>query len=538
MVNNQLSSIIPLPDQLYDLAIIGGGINGVAIARDAAMRGMKTILFEKEDFGSGASTKTSKLAHGGLRYLEHYEFGLVKESMHERSLLLKNAPHLVSPLAFVIPVYRGDPHSFWQVKLGLSIYDYLGKETNLPKYQSLSKEEVLTLFPELKTEGLKGGCLYYDAIMKDNRLIMENMLSAEQYGSHFFNYTTVIGLRKVNDGMTDVDYWDSRQNRKGSITAKAIVNSTGAWSDQIHQMDENLGLVHTYPTKGVHVVIPQVSANYALILRAPQDLRIFFLIPWEGNSLLGTTDTFYSGDPDDVNVKGQDKEYLFRALGHYFAELNLNDHTTIATFAGLRPLAGTKRKSPSLMSRTHQMLRSKSKLISILGGKFTTHRKVAQEVVDVISNQLKFSGFAKCLTEETPLIGAANQEFLHQYSDFCAFCLREFSLKEPQARHLFHNYGVNSQKILSLVKENLQDLEQICPLHPHIMAEVTYAIKYEHAFTLEDWFLRRTSIGYSRCRGEQCAAKVSLKFAELLGWDQSNREKALAKFLCSSESHD
>lgn len=527
MVKSQPSFLIPSQDQLYDLAIIGGGINGVAIARDAAMRGMKTILFEKTDFGSGASTKTSKLAHGGLRYLEHCEFGLVKESMHERFLLLKNAPHLVLPLAFVIPVYKDDPHPFWQIKLGLSIYDYLGKETNLPKYKSLSKEEVIALFPGLKSEGLKGGCLYYDAIMKDNRLIMENILSAEQYGSQFFNYTTVTGLRTDKEGITGVEYWNSQQKIQGSISAKAVVNCTGAWSDQIIQMDESLEFTHTYPTKGVHVVIPQVSANYALILRAPQDQRIFFLIPWEGNSLLGTTDTIYHGDPDEVHVKEQDQEYLYNALGHHFPELNLNNATSIATFAGLRPLTGKKRVNPSFMSRTHKIHRSSSKLISVLGGKFTTHRKVAQEVVDVVSNQLKYNGFSKCLTAETPLIGAINRDD----SEFCAFCLREFGLKESQARHLFYNYGINSQKILSLVGGNLQDLEQICPLHPHIMAEVVYAIKYEHALRLEDWFLRRTSIGYSPCRGEHCAAKVSLKFAELLGWDESCREKSLESFL-------
>ena len=516
---------MPLSDNLakthYDVAIIGGGINGAAIARDAAMRGMKVILFEKEDFGSGASAKTSKLAHGGLRYLEHYKFGLVKESLDERFLLLKNAPHLVTPLSFVVPVYAGDPYPLWQLRLALKIYDHLDRTAILPRYRKLTAEEVLHFFPAIKKEGLKGGCLYYDALMKDNRLILENVLSAEQNGAIVCNYTSVMGVTQEQGHITGLEYQSSNGVR-GTIKGRSIVNTTGAWSNHILQMNGNRESFHVQPTKGVHVVLPQISSQHALILRVKSDQRIFFLIPWEGNSLLGTTDTFYDGNPDHIEIERQDEEYLLRALSSYFPQSHF---PILASFAGLRPLVGSHEINPSSLSRNHEIHVSPSGLISILGGKYTTHRKIAQEVVDKISRNLKTDIFwKKCQTQDIPFIRIEKQSF-------CQICIDEYGLSQNHALHLFTNYGENAFAILDIIKENPQASQQICPFHPHLMAEISHAILHEHACTLEDWFLRRTSIAYSNCQGKYCLNSVADKFSSHFDWSETTRQKAVEDYL-------
>lgn len=512
-------------DQIYDLAIIGGGINGASIARDAAMRGMDVILLEKEDFGYGASSKTSKLAHGGLRYLEHFKFPLVKEALYERSLLLQNASHLVKPLAFVIPVYSQDPYPLWLVKGGLYLYDYLGKgEIPLPKHQSVSKEEIINLFPDIRKEGLKGGCIYYDALMKDNRILIENILSAEQKGAKVCNYSSVTGIVKENDRLMGLKCVENNVER--FVKAKAIVNATGAWSNKILNRDSTDESFQVTPTKGVHLVIPQVTSQHALILRAPQDNRIFFLIPWEGNTLLGTTDTYFSGDPDKVEVEEQDIKYLSQAYAHYFP--NKTALSIISAFAGLRPLIRSNIHHPSSISRDYAIHTSSSGLISVLGGKFTTHRKIAEEVVNHVADFLKIPK-GECLTKNRPLLGSLSQE---ERSDFCNKYLKENYLNEEQVNHLLDNYGKTAFTIMSTSKHN----QPFCSFHPHIIAELIYSIKYEHTRTLEDWFFRRTSIGYSVCQGKHCVEVAAKTFSSHLHWSEKECQQAIQHYLKGTSS--
>lgn len=507
-----------------DLIIIGGGINGAAIARDAAMRGLKVLLLEKNDFGFGASTKTSKLAHGGIRYLEHGHFGLVRESLIERELLLKNAPHLVHPLSFVLPVFKGDPYPLWQLNLGLYLYDFL-KKGSLPRHRKLNKEEILTYFPDLNRNALTGGCFYFDAQMQDNRLVLENILDAEKNGATIFNYSPLTNFVEHHGKIEGVLF--STAGIVNQVKGRIVVNATGAWSDQIAKLKGNHEHNYVKPSKGVHLIIPQINSQAALLLRAPQDGRVFFVIPWKGFSLVGTTDTFYSGSPEKIQVTTEDRQYLLEAINCYFPHLSIDTSKIIAEFAGLRPLAIADEKSISWkVSRDHSIMTSENGLISVLGGKFTTHRKIAEEVVDQVVERLGMKDLKKCMTAKTPLPGASGEISL----DDTHGKLKAVGLSLEHIDHLIGNYGTLSLSIHEIILKDPNEGKQICSDHPHLLAEISYAIRHEHAKKLSDWFCRRTSIAYTTCRGLKCLHVVANKFSELLGWSEQQREAAIKEY--------
>lgn len=489
--------------EYYDLIVIGGGINGASIARDAALRGLKVILLEKTDFGAGASTKTSKLAHGGLRYLEQYEFSLVKESLYERNLLIKNAPHLVHPLEFIFPVYKKDIRPLWQVNLGLYLYDFFARGSEFPKHTKLSKEQISKKFFGIQFDGLKGGCSYYDALMKDNRLVMENVLAAEQAGAKVLNYATVTKILREQNCIKGVGFRQLGAERDIAIKAQVLVNATGAWSNGIVDLEQGVAHCRVAPSKGVHLVIPKLFEK-GLILRAPQDGRIFFVVPWEGYSLIGATDTFFAGNPDALRVEKGEMDYLLEAFCFNFPLIKLERSAVISTFAGLRPLvANHQSKVPSLVSRDHLIQKSEGGMITILGGKFTTHRRIAEEVVDIVISQIDSSAkFGHCRTKETPLPGAiVNTSYLEKE-------LAQQGLNQIQIDHLLQNYGQLARHILEIIKKNPLEMQQICPEHPHTYAELIYAIVFEHVRYVDDWFYRRTSIAYTSCQGKHCREKV------------------------------
>lgn len=482
---------------LFDLVVIGGGINGAAIARDAALRNLKVVLLEKNDFGSGASSKTSKLAHGGVRYLEQFQFGLVRESLKERSLLLKNAPHLVKPLPFLMPVYAGDPHSLWKINLGLYFYDFLAGDSRLPSHKKLTAENVLGVVPGLKSVSLKGGCSYYDAQMLDNRIVIENILGAENAGALVRNHIEVTGLINEEGRIRGVTYADALTGEKGEYRGKVVINATGAWSGAIGNMEPDA--VHSLPrpTKGVHLVVQNIIPETALLLRAPQDGRVFFILPWGDYSIVGTTDTFYGGNPDRISVDNEDRTYLLDALNAFFPVKNFTESSIISSFVGLRPLvAHDDPGAPSEITREHVIQVSKGGLVTVLGGKFTTHRLVAEEVIDtVLSHDLFAGGFdaeaiLKCSTAETPLPGASG---LYSIPDVRKI-LENSGLSKSLASHLLGIYGTKSLNILEIIKKNQGERELIAKGHPHILAEITYGVQHEHIQTLEDWLRRSVSV--------------------------------------------
>ena len=514
-----MSKLSRLSSQEYDLAIIGGGINGVAIARDAALRGLTVVLVEQKDFACGASSKTSKLLHGGLRYLEQWQFQLVRECLQERDLLLNNAPNYAKPLPFVFPVYKKTSHPFWEVKLGLSLYDFLDRKSQTPSHCNIAKEEINSLFPDLQMNGLVGGSLYYDVQMQDSRLLIATMRSAEKLGAVIHNYTSVTGVTK-KDGIIDGLMFENKHTGEhGVIRAKAVVNTTGAWSQTILAYDGHPFPFQIKPSKGVHLVIPQIQKDHALILTAPQDKRIFFLIPWEGYSLLGTTDEFYEGDPDKVEVTEEDKEYLLTALQHYFS-ISIKKESIIASFAGLRPLISYREKSPSSVSRDYLLHTSPSGLITLLGGKYTVHRLMAEKTVDQVFKVLK-KPFIASKTEQEPI------ESLKESKEEIS------GISQEQISRLYSTYGEDAKHILQQIEIDPTAGTQLCKLHPHLKAEVRHTIRNEHAQTLEDWYCRRTSIAYGICRGRHCVEETAQIFAKELNWNVDDCKRNIEKWLLS-----
>lgn len=494
----------------FDLIVIGGGINGAAIARDASLRKLKVILLEKEDFGSGASTKTSKLIHGGIRYLEQFQFNLVMESLRERSLLLKNAPHLVKPLPFILPVYANDPQPLWKINLGLYLYDYLSGKSNFPKHRKISPENILEALPGLKKQGLHGGCSFYDAQMLDNRLLIETILSAEQAGAEVYNYTQVTGLIEEQGQIKGVSFCHSLTGEKGELYGKAVVNATGAWSDLIGRMEPNAAYCTPILTKGVHLIVPKIISEFALLLRAPQDGRVFFILPWGQYNLIGTTDTFYYGNPDLLMVNAEDHAYLIKAFNSFFPNRPLTESSIVSSFAGLRPLAATgRKKEASKISREYAIQVSSGGLITVLGGKYTTHRLIAEKVVDKVVQKLGVS--FPCITTNMPLVGASGSSSLMEVEQQ----LTSASLNSMLIEHLIHAYGTLSLKILEIMQSHPNEAKAICNGHPHVFAEVTYGIQFEHVKKPDDWLLRRAA---GLAINDEWTNRVACKFDYYTAW--------------------
>jgi glycerol-3-phosphate dehydrogenase len=358
----------------YDVCIIGGGINGLAIAEQCGRAGLRTSLFEKDVIGAGASTKTSKLAHGGLRYLEQFQFSLVKEALQEREVLIKRYPSLVKRLPFIFPIFKGmfEP----KVWAGLKIYDFLaGKKSTLPKSKRISVNDVSDKLSWLDMTDVKSGYMYWDAVMNDYQILEDTAINAKRYMVDIFEHEPVHSYNK-RDNLYEVT------TSKKVILSKVIINVTGAWANTFHK--EQI----VKPSKGVHIVTDSIYTSHASILRAPQDNRVFFTIPYYGDTIIGTTDTYYDGDLDDVKATPDDIKYLLSAFNS-FSKVKLGLHDILYTYAGLRPLACKSNKLfESSMSRDVQLVED-GNVLTLVGGKYTTHRSVASKTLKLILKRVE-----------------------------------------------------------------------------------------------------------------------------------------------------
>ena len=348
---------------IYDVCIVGGGINGVSTALQCADNKYSTILFEKNTLGCGASSKTSKLAHGGLRYLERLELSLVKECLVERNYLLDTYPELVTPMPFVFPIYKDQ--SALKMWAGLKIYDYLAKGTKMPRSRKLSIEETKLYIPWLDTTNIKCCFMYYDAVMKDKDIVITVANKARQLGAEIFSEEGVVKTTSTEDYVTV-------NTNKRSIRCKVLVNVTGAWNKE-----------HASPSKGVHIITNKLKSTAATILINPDDGRAFFTIPYNNTTIIGTTDEPYSGDPDDVRVTMAEKQYVLKAINNFCIQ-DISSANIIGEYAGLRPLAKDVTKDGSRDTSIH----SSGRIVSMVGGKFTTHRAMSEEVIKIVARTL------------------------------------------------------------------------------------------------------------------------------------------------------
>lgn len=485
----------------YDVLVVGGGINGAAIAHIAALNGLKTALLEKGDFAGGTSGKSTKLMHGGLRYLENLEFGLVREALKERSIQLKSSPHLVHPLRFIIPVYKTDKRPLWKMKLGVWLYDFLSREHKIEAHCSLTVSEVCRAIPGIQKEGLVGGVAYSDAQMNDARLCLENILSAAAKGADAANYVKVRSLIQENGRAVGVEAYDEIDQKAFNVRAKKIVCAVGPWTNNFMQKEggRSQSLVRT--TKGVHIVYKGLISNHALLIPAKSDRRVFFIIPWMGNSLIGTTDTDFTDYPDSAAVKKEDVDYLIREAKRVLPDTDFSKENIITTFAGLRSLV-SEPGSSSRVSRRHVIKESYAGLIYVMGGKYTTYRKIAEEAVRRVAQKPLIN-----TQKEFPVYGSG------KISGEPAAIARQYNMEAGVVRSLMDFYGARYGDVLKLIEGDPTLKEPICTCSAVIRAQVVYAIQTEMARTQEDIITRRLTLGYTGCSDGRCRREIQ----QLLG---------------------
>ncbi|MDP2311852.1 MAG: glycerol-3-phosphate dehydrogenase/oxidase [Pseudomonadota bacterium] len=532
-----------LGHEVFDLVIIGGGAIGAGAARDAALRGLKVALVEADDTASGTSSRSSKLIHGGLRYLEQGDLALVFESVSERRTMMQIAPHLVRPLGFLFPIYASDPVRLATLRLGLIVYEGLALFRSPKRHKTLSAAEVAEEVPLLRRAGLHGGPLYWDCMTDDARLTLETVLDARQAGAAVLTYGRVTELlrgegRRIQ-GVKVADVLDrSGTPRTVEIRASAVINATGPWSDRIRssgdQVSHQLRL-----TKGVHIVVPaaRIPLQHTVVCFHPKDQRVLFCIPWGDQVYIGTTDTDYEGDPRDVAADAADIAYLLQAVDAYFPEVHLRPDEITATWAGLRPLIRAEGVAPSQVSREHVITTDPDGLISIAGGKLTTARRMGAEVVDEAVEWMKKSGNPPATsrsvnTGQLPLPGAVGWPADDDGTEVAQKVLEAAGghLELPTCRYLADRYGTLA---IDLVREAADDrrlLQPILPGRPEIVGQIDWAVRYEMALTVTDFMARRTQLFFRDAdQGLGAIPTVAGRMAELLGWsDEQARHSANA----------
>ncbi|HEV8469071.1 MAG TPA: glycerol-3-phosphate dehydrogenase [Candidatus Limnocylindria bacterium] len=510
-----------LGDRTVDLLVIGGGIIGAGIARDAALRGMSVALVEQDDLGSGTSSRPTRLIHGGLRYLEQFDFGLVRSDMRERETLLQIAPHLVFPLPFLLPLYR--PSFFYQLKLrlGMQLYDALSLDKSLPRRQHLDRAATLAAEPSLQPHSLAGAWRFYDAqVPLVERLVVENVVDAASNGALILNHARATQFTRDADRMTGARVHDRISGRDLEIRARFTVNATGPWLDETIAPLRRVKRPLLRLTKGIHLVTRRAT-EHAHVLFARSDGRLFFVLPWLDATIVGTTDTDYAGDPADATATEEDVRYLQAEARHAFPAAPFDE--IYFTWAGVRALVREEGVAEGEVSRKHALFDHEKRegiagVLSVVGGKITAYRAIAEEVVDAVAGKLDRR--VRSRTSDEPLPGA-------RVVDLGA---RARQLEPATLAHLTRVYGGRASELLDLAAADRALAKPLCPHHHGIAAEVVHAVRAEWAMSLGDVLLRRNALGLSACQGLDCVDRVADQMAPLLGWDDARRRDAVEAY--------
>ena len=510
----------------FDLIVIGGGIVGTGIARDAALRGLHTLLVEKEDFAYGTTSRSSRLIHGGLRYLPMLNFKLVREDLREREILLTIAPHLVRELRFIIPLVRSAPFNRLALPVGLFLYDILAKGKSLPSRQHLSRRETLAKEPCMSAiDGLVGSYVYSDCQTEFmERLCLENAIDAAGRGALVVNHALATGLRK-DGGVSAVQVTDTLCGDEYQAHGRIVLNAGGPWADLVCDRLNVDGTGSLRKTKGIHLLTRKLSEN-ALALSARSDGRLFFVIPWQDYSWIGTTDTDFDGDLDSVFAEAADVDYLASELSEYFPDFKKDDifHTT----AGLRALVTAGGKSASETSRAHRLVDHESRddikgLVSVLGGKITAYRHIAEEAVNLVCRKLHLQ--APCSTADTPLPGAPSVQ-----TRTLQEAARAAGLSVETVAHLARLYGSRFSSVLEYARSDGRLARPIFTGGPDVLAQVKHAVDNEEAMTVSDFLLRRSAIGLGPSQGLDAVETVAGEMASLLGWSSTVRQNQIDSY--------
>lgn len=512
----------------YDVVVVGGGINGAGIARDAALRGLSVLLLEKNDFGSGTSSWSSRLIHGGLRYLEHAEIPLVFESLHERRRLRQLAPHLVKRLRLVIPIYEQSRRSKLLIRLGMIAYDLLSIGKNVPRHRMLSRGELIEAEPGINREGLKGAAQYFDAqVTFAERLVLENIIGAAEAGADVRNYCPAIGINVSQGVVHSIHYLEYGSAQETEVTTRLVINAAGPWVDRVlatvnREIPRFMG-----GTKGSHIIVGRFEGapGSAFYIEAAADGRPFFIIPWNKQYLIGTTDIRYHGDPADVAASEEEIRYLLDETNRVFPEADLTFGDIHFAYAGVRPLPLRDKGPESAITRKHIIKKHRrvaKGLVSIIGGKLTTYRNLAEHVVDLAVRWLK-SDTGACETRTMPLPGATGIEAAREH-----LCELNY-LSQNGVERLLRIYGGRASQITALTAEEPHLAHTVDDEGSVLAAEVVFALRHEFAVNLTDIVHRRLMTGLSADQGLGISEEIAAIAARESNWSKSEKEQQLTE---------
>lgn len=526
-------------DEIFDVIVIGGGISGAAVAYDAASRGFNVALVEKKDYGWATSAATSKLIHGGLRYLQNLEFGLVRESLRERLTLENIAPNLVYPVQFLVPGYEDTKPDKWTFRAGLTLYDALSydrgrtwdqSKQKIPRHEWLSREEIMEMEPEVRTKDLSGGSIYYDCQnLFPERLTLAFIKSAMKYGAKAANYAKVVDFVVSSDNRIEgVRIEDMFTGQIVDVKSRLVINCGGPWADIVLNLADKSGKSkHTIRrSEGIHILTKKVKTKNAVVLWTPAG-RHFFTIPWRGHQLIGTTDKEYVGAPDDWKVTKKSIEELIVDANESIGAGDLAYEDIVFAYGGLRPLVDKQTTDTYESSRKYEIYDNAADgfdgLITVEGGKYTTSRHLAEGVLEMVQFKLDRDPVSP-ITDKEFLVGCE----IRNMSAFMSGLEKNYQKFKPETINFIgRNYGTQSKAVFELANENAELAEIVCE-DGQILASVVYAIRRESARTLNDIMLRRTGIGNIGHPGEEVLKKIARIAANELNWDPAKQEQEIA----------
>jgi len=534
---NRQKIIKKLQETYYDIIIIGAGITGAGVAREASMRGLKVAVIDKQDFASGTSSRSSKLAHGGIRYLGLGEMDIVRESTTERNWMRVHIPHLVRPIPFLFVALEGGKYKKRDIIGACRIYDFLGDDKsdfkNYKKHKWYSPEEIFEMEPEFIREGNIGGAVYYDNNVDDARLTIETLKEAIIRDADVVNYCKATGYIKDEGKIVGVDCLDLEKNSDFKIKGTLVVNATGIWIDELlEHYPDDVPKPLIRPTKGVHLQFKRehVKNNMATIIRSISDDRAFFVLPRDNNfTIIGTTDTDYKGDLANPFCNKDDADYLINSVKHYFTNAELDYNNILSTYAGIRPLVMQKGKSESEISRKHIIFFSDDGLLTITGGKLTAFRSMAEDLFKEIEGKEIFPniGREENFSKKRYIISLDKEDWLDHLKN------SGIGLEKNVADHLYQQYGKGALKILEIIRDSKSFKEKILKDNDFIKAEILYCLRNEMTLHLIDIFCRRTemSLWISHKNANKAAEIVADIIATEYSWDEDKKKQEIDSYM-------
>jgi glycerol-3-phosphate dehydrogenase len=511
--------------EVFDVLVIGGGVTGAGIALDAATRGLSVALVEQRDLASGTSSRSSKLIHGGLRYLEQLNVALVREALQERGLLLERlAPHLIKPVSFLYPL----THPVWErayVAAGVTLYDSLGGARQLPRHQHLTRSGALRIAPSLRSDSLVGAIRYWDAQVDDARHTMEVARTAVRYGAAVATSARVVGVLREGERVVGAQVRDGEGGKQLDVRARQVVNATGVWTDDVQQL-VGRGRIRVRSSKGIHLVVPRdrIHADSGLILRT--ETSVLFVIPWGRHWMIGTTDTDWDLGKSHPAASATDIQYLLDRVNRVL-RTPLTHEDVEGVFAGLRPLLYGESEATSKLSREHAVAQTVAGLLTIAGGKYTTYRVMAEDAVDAVGRNLD-RRVPDSVTADIPLLGAPGYHAMWNQRRQLA---QETGLHVARVEHLLNRYGTRTTELLDLLADRPELGEALPSSDDYLEVEAVYAASHEGALHLDDVLARRTRISIEAWdRGIAAAPVVAHRMAEVLDWDDATIQREVEHY--------